>query len=94
MALNELQREVASYDVRFGWTHDKPEETVLHMQEEVGEISRNMLAMLKYKKQKYDREEMNDEISDLLYLTLKLGNLLKLNLDDGWARIGRRYKTK
>ena len=94
MAFNELQGQVREYDRLFGWTRDKPEHTLLHMQEEVGEISRHMLRMLNYKEGKFDRGKINDEITDLLYLTLKLGNLLDLNLDDGWGRIKERYKRK
>jgi NTP pyrophosphatase (non-canonical NTP hydrolase) len=94
MSLNELQRQVRDYDVRFGWTKDVPENAVLHMQEELGEISRNMLKRSGYKKGEYDPKEMNDEITDLLYLTLKLGNLLELDLDEGWLRIQERYSRK
>ena len=82
------------YDKLFGWADDKPEHTVLHMQEELGEISRHMLRMTDYKGEYVDLTEVNDEISDLLYLTLKLGNHLKLNLDEGWSRIQERFKGK
>jgi NTP pyrophosphatase (non-canonical NTP hydrolase) len=94
MAFNELKRKVAHYDKRFGWVGDRPEQTILHMQEELGEISRNMLKKSKYKKERYCKEDMEDEITDLLYLTLKLGNLLDLDLDSGWGRIGKRYGKK
>ena len=94
MGFNEFQRQVAEYDKRFGWTKDKPEHTVLHMQEEVGEIARELLKKSGYKRGKYSPKGINDEITDLLYLTLKLGNLLNLDLDRGWGRIGRRYEGK
>jgi NTP pyrophosphatase (non-canonical NTP hydrolase) len=94
MTLNELQRHVGEYDRRFGWTGDRPEHTLIHMQEEVGEISRHILRMLNYREGEFDRSEVNDEISDLIYLTLKLGNLLDLNLDEGWDRIVGRYESK
>jgi NTP pyrophosphatase (non-canonical NTP hydrolase) len=94
MAFNELQKQVEGYDKAFGWTKDKPEQTVLHMQEEVGEIARELLKKAGYKRGKYDPEELNDEITDLLYLTLKLGNLMNLDIDTGWDRIGKRYKDK
>ena len=93
MALNELQKQVQGYDRKFGWVGDKPDSIVLHMQEELGEISRNMLKQKGYKKG-YDKDEMNDEITDLLYLTVKLGNLLDIELDEGWGRIGKRYNKK
>ena len=94
MALNELQHQVREYDEVFGWVGDKPEHTVLHMQEEVGEISRNILKLVDYRKEDLDLGQMNDEITDLIYLTLKLGNLLDLNLDEGWGRIKQRYEVK
>jgi NTP pyrophosphatase (non-canonical NTP hydrolase) len=94
MGFNEMQRKVAEHDKEFGWVGDRPEETVIHMQEELGEIAREMLRRAGYKKEKYDPQKVNDEISDLLYLTLKLGNLLELNLDEGWEKIGRRYEPK
>jgi len=94
MALNELQKDVKAFDRKFGWEGDKPEHTVLHMQEEVGEIAREMLKKAGYKKGEFDKERVNDEITDLLYLTLKLGNLLEINLDEGWGRIGKRYQGK
>ena len=94
MTLDKLQKQVADYDKQFGWTKDVPENAVLHMQEEVGEIARNILKRNKYKKGEYDPKEMNDEITDLLYLTFKLGNLLDLKLDEGWERIEKRYSKK
>lgn len=94
MALNEMQKQVQDFDCRFGWTKDVPENAVLHMQEEIGEIARNILKRNRYKKGAYDPDKMNDEITDLLYLTFKLGNLLELKLDDGWERIKKRYSSK
>jgi len=94
MVFNELQRQVAEYDRRFGWTSDRPEQTVLHMQEELGEISRELLKAGGYKKGGFDAGRLNDEITDLLYLTLKLGNLMKLDLDRGWEKIQGRYGDK
>jgi NTP pyrophosphatase (non-canonical NTP hydrolase) len=94
MAFNELQRQVAEYDAKKGWVGDTPEQAALHMQEELGEIARELLKMSGYKKGGLDRDRINDEITDLLYLTMKLGNLLKLDLDEGWGRIGGRYERK
>jgi NTP pyrophosphatase (non-canonical NTP hydrolase) len=94
MALYELQQKVTEFDKRFGWVGDKPEHTALHMQEEVGEIAREILKSAKYKSGKYDPQDLNNEITDLIYLTLKLGNLMSLNLDEGWERIGKRYEGK
>ncbi|MBD3388591.1 MAG: hypothetical protein GF416_05940 [Candidatus Altiarchaeales archaeon] len=94
MGLYELQEQVREFDRRFGWAGDVPEHTLLHMQEELGEISRNILRKTGYRKETFDGEEVNDEISDLIYLTFKLGNLLGLDLDEGWNRLEERYEKK
>ncbi|MBU0761415.1 MAG: hypothetical protein KKD39_00170 [Candidatus Altiarchaeota archaeon] len=94
MAFNELQGLVRDLDLRFGWVSDSPDQTVLHMQEELGEISREMLKRSKYKKEVFEPSKLNDEIADLIYLTLKLANLLDLDVDDAWERITKRYCVK
>jgi NTP pyrophosphatase (non-canonical NTP hydrolase) len=94
MAFNELQIEVSEYDRRFGWVGDSPENVVLHMQEELGEISREILKIKKYKNQPPSLDGLGDEISDLLYLSLKLANISGLKIDDSWKKIAGRYSEK
>ena len=48
--IGELQKKVSQLDVKFNWTRDKPYQIVLHMQEELGEISRIILKKEGYKK--------------------------------------------
>ncbi len=81
-------------DERFGWAGDQPEHTLLHIQEEVGELSREMLYSVGYRNGEFNAGKVNDEIADLLYLTFKLGNLLGIDLDDGWNRMAERYERK
>ncbi len=94
MAFNELQRQVGENDVKFGWSADKPENVMIHMQEELGEIAREILIRNKYKKGDFELQKINDEIADLMYLTLKLANLLDLKIDDAWGRVQGRYCLK
>ncbi len=68
MALKELQKQVADYDRKKGWTDDTPEEAVIHMQEELGEIAREMLKRTGYKKGGFEPDRLNDEMTDLLSL--------------------------
>jgi len=91
---NELQKKVKEYDARFGWTEDALQETALHMSEELGEISRELLRASGYKGDTLDKEALGDEIADLLYLTIKLGNLTGLDLSKSWERIEKRYESK
>ena len=94
MSLNELQRQVKAYDKKKGWTKDTPEEALIHMQEELGEIAREILKKRGYKKGGYEPDRLNDEMTDLIYLTMKLGNLLELDLEEGWARMEKRFEEK
>jgi NTP pyrophosphatase (non-canonical NTP hydrolase) len=89
-----LQRVVREQDLLKGWSCDSPEHTLLHMQEELGEISRLILKRAGYKQGGCDEKDMNDEIADLLYLTFKLANTLEINLEQGWGRIRERYSKK
>jgi len=92
--LTELQRQVAGYDERYGWTNDKPSHIVLHMSEELGEISRRILRHEGYKNERFDKKELAEEITDILYLTLKLANSFKIDLDQDWDTMWERYEKK
>ena len=89
-----IKKEVSSFDERFGWTNDTPEQVCLHMSEELGEISRLLLQRSKYKKGEAIISDFEDEMADLTYLTIKLSNLLDADLSAGWKRIGERYDKK
>jgi len=89
----EFQRQVAAYDDKNGW-HDKSSHIVLHMQEELGEIAREVMRDEGYKKERMDREGIGQEITDLLYLTFKLANQYKFDVDSEWDRMWVRYKTR
>ncbi len=93
MIFNELQAQVRKFDKRFGWTDDEPELTTLHMTEELGEISREILRLKGYKPGA-DTQKLNDEIADLIYLTIKLANSSGLSIDDAWERVEKRYAQK
>jgi NTP pyrophosphatase (non-canonical NTP hydrolase) len=92
--LTELQNQVAGYDERWGWTNDKPSHIVLHMSEELGEISRCILRHEGYKNERFDKKELAEEITDILYLTLKLANSFKIDLDQDWDTMWERYEKK
>lgn len=94
MSFNELQIMVKDWDKMFGWTQDTPEKTALHMSEELGEVSRQVLVLSGYKSGEKDRQNLGDELCDLLYLTLKLANLNGICLDNAWERIKKRYDKK
>ncbi|OYT27848.1 MAG: hypothetical protein B6U97_00095 [Candidatus Altiarchaeales archaeon ex4484_96] len=93
-SLSETQKQVEGYDKKHGWDEDKPSHIVLHMSEELGEISRRILRNEGYKKEDFDPKELGMELTDLLYLTLKLANSFDIRLEDEWNKMWERYKTK
>jgi len=62
--------------------------------EELGEISRRILRFEGYKIEKFDQRELARELTDLLYLTLKLANKFKIDLDKEWNSMWKRYEKK
>ena len=94
MGLYELSKQVAEIDLEHGWNNDEISDTVIHMTEELGEISECMLIRSGYKAGEFKKEELEDEICDLIYLSLKLGNKLDLNLESAWTRLKCRCEKK
>jgi NTP pyrophosphatase (non-canonical NTP hydrolase) len=64
------------------------------MSEELGEISRCVLRHEGYKNERFDKKELAEEITDILYLTLKLANSFKIDLDSDWDTMWERYEKK
>jgi len=92
--LKDLQKQVSDYDKKYGWDRDRASHIVLHMSEELGEISRRILREEGYKIEKFDQRELAGELTDLLYLTLKLANKFKIDLDKEWNSVWERYEKK
>jgi NTP pyrophosphatase (non-canonical NTP hydrolase) len=93
MVLGGLQKQVRDFDEKKGWI-DKPYQTVLHLQEELGELSSQLLVEEGYKKGESGREKIAEELSDILYLILKTANHFNINLDEEWAEMIGRYEGK
>ncbi|MFH1789113.1 MAG: MazG nucleotide pyrophosphohydrolase domain-containing protein [Candidatus Altiarchaeota archaeon] len=94
MALNELQKQVADYDAKSGWAKDKPSHILLHLMEEIGEVSRHVTRHEGYKKEDFEKEELAQELTDVLYLTFKFANSFNVVLDDEWETMWERFKGK
>lgn len=92
--LTELQKQVAEYDSRYGWDRDKASHITLHMSEELGEVSRRILRFEGYKIEGFDCGELAEELTDLLYLTLKLANKFDIDLEGEWDSMWGRYEKK
>ncbi len=92
--LIHLQKQVSDYDKKFNWDKDRGSHIALHMSEELGEISRRILRFEGYKTEEFDKKELAEELTDLLYLTLKLANKFEINLDSELEDMWKRYEKK
>lgn len=90
----KLQNQVREYDGRYGWENDRSAHILLHMQEELGEISRWVMRHEGYKKEDFSAEKLGQEIVDLLYLTLKFASSFGIDLGKEWDSAWERYERK
>ena len=89
MELNEAQKLVKSHLEKIGYTkiETTPTHAFLHLIEEVGEVSRALL----YKEtnrssvaNSTDPGDLNDEVADILWQTLKLASYLNIDLEEAF----------
>ena len=92
--LKDFQEQVTSYDKKYGWERDDAAHIALHLTEELGEVARRILRHEGYKLEEFSQKELGQELTDLLYLTLKLANKFDIELDAEWEEMWERYKTK
>ncbi len=93
-SLSEMQDQVRRYDEKNGWSKDQASHIVLHMTEELGEIARRILRRDGYKKEVFNSKELAEELTDILYLNLKLANSFNIELEDEWNLMWDRYRKK
>ena len=77
MTLSELQHQVDQFDRARGWHQVAPAHIGLHLMEELGEISRELLRRASYKG---GAGHLDQELADLLILIAKLANRVEIDL--------------
>jgi len=92
--LKDFQGQVTEYDKKYGWEKDGASHIVLHLTEELGEVARRILRHEGYKLEEFSRKELAEELTDLLYLTLKLANKFDIDMDAEWEDMWGRYEKK
>jgi len=94
MSLKDFQSQVQAYDEKLGWSEDKAGHIVLHILEELGEVARHVTRFEGYKKETFEKSELAQELTDVVYLTLKLANSFDVDLDSEWDLMWERFKSK
>lgn len=84
MEIKELQKQaeeiVNKIDNKLEFTHDN-KNTILHLTEELGEISRQILNP-ELKRQKADIGNLKEEIADVILLLCKLANNNNIDIEE------------
>lgn len=76
--MSKLQDLIREFERARGWHRVRPEDTFLHIVEEVGEISRELLGRVGYKDSAGD---LASEVADLALLLYKLADQLGIDLE-------------
>jgi dCTP diphosphatase len=78
----DIQQQVADFDNERGWNQVEVAHIVLHLQEELGEVAREVLHQVAYKTPDPDAPaRLRGELADLTILLLKLANHLDIDLE-------------
>ena len=76
--MSRLQERLRSFDRERGWDRVRPEHTLLHLFEELGEVARELLRLAGYKE---GEERVAGELADAGLLLFKLADQLNVDLE-------------
>lgn len=96
ISLRDAQRQVDQWMAAQGWTYWHPLAQLARMTEELGELARlvNHLYGEKPKKAGESPQDLGDEMADLLYTMICLANSRGIDLQDSFARVLEKYRTR
>ena len=96
MALDKIQKEVDNWVKQFKIGYFKPLEIMARLTEEVGELAREVNHRFgpKKKKKSEDKQDMGEEIADIIFTLTCLANSLDINLDKSFDKVMRKLNTR
>ena len=96
MSFREAQREVDQWISGFKEGYWQPLSMLARLSEEVGELARELNHAYgeKPKKPCERGDAIEDEIADVLFVTIALANSLEIDLDAAFARMMEKYRTR
>lgn len=77
--MGRLQERIHRFDAERGWERVLPEHTLLHLMEELGEVSRELLRTRGYKE---GEARLSGELADVALLLYKLADQLGVDLEE------------
>ena len=96
MSFREAQNEVDAWISQFKEGYWKPLSNLARLTEEVGELARELNARYgeKPKKSANEGASVEEELADILFVTIALANSLEIDLDAAFARNMEKYRTR
>ncbi|HLD59257.1 MAG TPA: MazG nucleotide pyrophosphohydrolase domain-containing protein [archaeon] len=99
MHIKEAQEKVAGHLKEIGYTkiETTPSQAFLHLVEEVGETARTLLYKETNRKSVFNKtapKELEEEVADIFWQTLKLASYLEIDLEDAFIKKFEKNKSK
>ena len=96
MVLSKIQKEVDDWVKQYKIGYFKPLEIMARLTEEVGELAREINHRYGPKKKKKNeaKQEIGEEIADIIFTLTCLANSLNIDLDESFAKVMKKLKTR
>jgi len=96
MSFRDAQKDVDAWISQFEEGYWKPLSMLARITEETGELAREINHRFgeKPKKPNEREQDVGEEISDIIFVLLSLANSLDIDMDESWARMMEKYRTR
>lgn len=96
MSFSDAQKEVDDWISQFKEGYWQPLSMLARITEEVGELARELNAVYGEKPKKPGEKEapIDEEIADIVFVLLSLANSLDINMDEAFAKVMEKYRTR
>lgn len=96
MSFKKAQKEIHDWMSQYKTPYWQPLEILARLTEEVGELARELNHVYgpKKKKSTEDDKELADEIADNIFVLICLANSLNIDLDEAFANMMNKIKTR
>ena len=98
VTIRDIQDQAAQIKEAQGWQETSPEQRVLYLVSEIGELAREVLKLTNPNENGVDieasRSNLGSEIYDCVWNLCDLANILNIDLEDAFAKKAARNRTR
>lgn len=96
MSFKDAQQQVDAWISQFKEGYWQPLPMLARLTEEVGELARELNHTYGQKPKKAGEREgaIEEEIADILFVTIALANSLEIDLDEAFAKMLAKYRSR